>query len=154
MKKLVCLLLAVVVSFSLAACGKEYEDTNGPDDYTLQTITDENIINLDTGASGLSYKETNLGGLHSSEYYSKNFNGVERIYQNNYLGKSDVFVYIGTMSVTSGNFKLAVVLDDEIIQEIPVDTFNEEFFFEDINGDFSIMVAGESAEFEFYIDIS
>ena len=153
MKKLVCFLLAILLSLSLVACGEEYEDTNGPDDFSLQTITDENIVNLDIGASNLSYKEQNVGSLHSSEYYSDNYNGVSQIYLEGFVGKSDVTVYIGTMSVTAGNFKLAVVLDDEIIQEIPIDTFNEEFFFEDIKGDFSIVVAGESAEFEFYLDV-
>ena len=65
MKKKFALIIAVCMLFSLSACGTEYEDTNG-DDITLQTITDEDIINLSIGASGLTYKETNLGGLKSS----------------------------------------------------------------------------------------
>ena len=32
----------------------DFEDTNGASDFSLQTITDENIINQDIGASGLS----------------------------------------------------------------------------------------------------
>lgn len=153
MKKILSAILAAMMCLSLAACGTEYEDTNG-DDHTLQTITDDNIIALDLGASGLNYSEESLDGvLYSSEYSSKNFNGVEQIYLTNFIGPSDVSVYIGTMSVESGNFKLAVVNNGEIIHEFALDTFNEEFLFEDIEGDFSICVAGESAEFSFYISI-
>lgn len=154
MKKIWIFLMMMTLVLSLAACGEEYEDTNGEDDYTLQTITDENIIHLETGASGLSYKESNLGGfLHSSEYSSKKFNGVEQIYLTNFIGKSDVEVYIGHMNVKKGNFKLAIINNDEIIKEIPVDAFNEIYRFEDLKGTFSIHVAGESAAFDFHIDV-
>lgn len=154
MKKLLCIVLAAVC-FALTGCGGTvYEDTNGDDVFELETITDENIIALDTGASGLSYTEESLdGNLLSSEYSSKNFNGVEQIYLTNFLTPSDIHVYVGTLSVTGGNFKLAVVNNDEIIHVFDTDTFNEEFLFEDIEGSFSIHVAGESAEFEFYINI-
>lgn len=155
MKKALCLLAAVLLCFGVSGCGGEgYEDTNGADDFTLETITDENIINLDVGASGLSYSEENIGDvLSSAEYSSKNFNGVEQIFLENYILPSDVQVYIGTMNVTEGNFKLAAVLDGEIIQEFPLDAFNETFTFEDIEGEFSIHVAGESSAFEFYLEV-
>ena len=57
------------------------------------------------------------------------------------------------MNVKKGNFKLAVINNDEIIQEIPVDAFNETYRFEDLTGTFSVHVAGESAAFGFYIDV-
>ena len=153
MKKLLSVLLVACMCLALTGCGTEYEDTNGEENYTLQTITDEDIIKLSTGASGLSYEEQNLGGLHSSEYSSKNFNGVEQIYLTNFIGKSDVEVYIGHMNVESGNFKLVVINNDEIIQEIPLDSFNESFYFLDLEGNFSVHVAGECAKFDFHIEI-
>ncbi len=152
MKKRLVLLLVLLLCFLLAGC-KEYEDTNGEDDFTLQTITDENIIHLDTGASNLTYKELNLGLLKSTEYSSKNFNGVEQIYLTSFWGKSDIEVYIGHMNVKKGNFKLVVINNDEIIKEIPVDAFGETYYFEDLEGDFSVHVAGESAAFSFHIEI-
>ncbi len=153
MKKLMILLM-ICISAQLFGCSAEYPDTNGADDYSLQTITDENIIHLDLGASGLGYRESNLAGfLISSEYYSKNFNGVEQIYLTNFILPSDIEIYIGTMNVTSGNFKLAVVNDETIIFEIPLDAFGETFRFENISGTFSIHAAGESAAFEFHIDV-
>ena len=153
MKKLLGFMLILLLCFVLGGCGKEYEDTNGEDNFALETITDEDIIQLSTGASGLSYKETNLGFLKSSEYSAKKFNGVEQIFLTNFIGKSDVEIYIGHMNVKKGNFKLAVILNDEIIKEIPLDAFNEIYRFEDLEGTFSVHVAGESAAFDFYIDI-
>lgn len=153
MKKIWSTVLIIMMFVMLTACGEKYEDTNGADDYSLQTITDDDIIHLSTGASGLTYSEQNLGGMHSSEYSSKNFNGVEQIYLTSFILPSDVYVYIGHMAVESGNFKLAVINNDEIIQEIPLDSFNEEILFEDLTGDFSVHVAGENAAFEFYIDV-
>ncbi len=153
MKRLLCMILCILLLTGITSCGKTYEDTNGENDFTLQSITDEDIINLATGSSGLSYKETNLGSLHSSEYYSKNHNGVDRIYHTDFIAKSDVSVYIGHMSVESGNFRLCIVNDGEIIFDIPLDSFNETFYFEDLRGEFGVHVAGESAKFEFYIEV-
>lgn len=153
MRKFIAILLVTCICLTIGGCGTTYEDTNGADNFELQTITDENIIHLETGASGLAYKESNLGLLHSSEYYSKNFNGVEQIYLTNFVGASDIYVYIGHMNVESGNFRLVVINDDKIIHEFDLDTFGEEFLFEDLTGTFSIHVAGESAKFDFYIDI-
>jgi hypothetical protein len=153
MKKVLCILFVLVFAVALTGCGVEIADTNGPDDTSLATITEENIINMDIGSSGLNYTETEVGALLSSEYSSKNFNGVERIYLTNFIGKSDIRVYIGHMNVESGNFKLVVVNNEEIIHEFALDTFGEEFWFEDLTGEFAIHVAGESAEFDFHIQI-
>lgn len=139
---------------SLVGCGgTEYEDTNGENNYALQTITDENIINLETGASGLSFSEEDFGGIISTEYSSKNFNGVEQIYTTSFIGSADVTVYIGTMNVKGGNFKLVAINNDTIIKEFPLDAFAETYVFEDIKGTFSIHLAGENASFEFSIEI-
>ena len=46
------------------------------------------------------------------------------------------------------------IVTEKIIKEIPIDSFNETFYFEDLTGTFSIHVAGESASFDFHIDIS
>lgn len=154
MKRYISIILTVCLVLTLSGCGTQYEDTNGIDDFSLQTITEQNIINMDIGASGLSYTKESLGDvLHSSEYSSRNFNGVEQIYLTNFLLPSDISVYIGHMNVKQGNFTLVVLNNDEIIHEFALDTFGETFRFEDITGSFSIRVAGESAAFEFYIDV-
>ncbi len=154
MKKILSFIFALCFMLGLTACGTQYEDTNGDTDFTLQTITEQNIVNLDVGSSGLSFTEESVGEyLHSSEYSAKSFNGVYQLYQTNFLLPSDIRVYIGHMNVEKGNFRLVVINDDEIIYDIPLDSFNETFSFENLSGSFSVNVAGESAAFEFYIDI-
>ena len=152
--KIFKVLLIGLVCIGLCACGTKYEDTNGENNYNLQTITDENIINLDVGASNLGYKESNIMGITSSEYYSKDFNGVEQLYLTDYILESDPILTVNYINVKSGNFKFVVILDDEIIKVIPNDAFAQTYYFEDIKGTFSIHVAGESAnvEFDFYVE--
>ena len=57
------------------------------------------------------------------------------------------------MNVEKGNFKLVAINNDKIIHEFSPDTFNEDFYFEDIKGTFSIHVAGECAKFDFHIQV-
>ncbi len=154
MKKIIAICLCCVFLFTLYACGDKYEDTNGADDYTLQTITDDDIINLSTGSSGMTYKEEGKDlPVSSAEYHAKNFNGVENIYRNYFVGDSDINIYIGHMTVEKGNLRICVVVDGQIIFDIPLDSFNDTYTFEDLKGDTFITVAGESAAFDFSIDI-
>ena len=153
MKNVWLVLLSLCMCLALAGCGTEYEDTNGAENFALQTITDQNIIDLDVGASGFSESETNLGGVTCTEYSSKNFNGVTQIYLTNFLLPSDIEIYVGHMNVKQGNFKLVVIHDDEIIHEFAPDTLNETFRFEDLTGSFAIHAAGESASFTFSLSI-
>ena len=53
----IILAIAIVVfgGYSLLTTTPDHiEDTNGPDNYTLAVITDENIINMDIGAQNVS----------------------------------------------------------------------------------------------------
>lgn len=152
MKKL-WVVLAMCMCFTLVGCGEEYEDTNGPQDYTLQTLTDENIIKRDVGASGLAYEESDIAGLKSSEYSAKNFNGVEEIYITNFIFESDIEFYIGHLNIKSGNLRIVAINDDEIIYDFPLDAFNETVRFENLKGTFSVRIAGESAAFDMHIDV-
>ncbi len=154
MKKLLCLILITTLCLGLTACGTKYEDTNGADVYTLQTITDEDIIHLKTGSSGLAYKESTIANvIKSTEYSSKNFNGVEELYTTNYILPSTVGVRVDYINVKSGNFRLVAINNDEIIHDFPLDCFSEEFYFENIKGTFSIHAVGESASVEFNFEV-
>ena len=153
MKKITSIFLICLLCAALTGCGTVYDDTNGPDAYSLQTITDENIINLETGASGLTHKDSNIAGFTSEEYYSDNFNGVERLFQTNYILPSDVEIYVSYVTVDSGNFRMVVINEDEIIHEFAPGTFNETILLEDLKGSFAIHVAGESADFEMHYEV-
>ena len=148
------ILLAVAV---LAVCGYSFltgdlehiADTNGPDNYALTTITDENIINQDIGALNVK-KSTGLlndGITFSSEL----FTGVYRVFQTNFLFDSDFQMDLAGFYVNSGNFKMVVVHNGEIIATVEPGLFAT-CELSDLNGSFELVIAGESADFEFTLD--
>ena len=156
MKKLlilpVLLLVGIALFWLFGTAPEPIEDTNGPDNYNLQVLNDFDIINGDMGMTGgISVKHDLIGsGITIS---SKGFAGVYDVLWANYLGKSDITLDLTTLTVTEGNFKAVLLLDDEIIEVIP---FNQEdpfyaFRLDDVNGHFVLRLAGESAAFEFHI---
>ena len=65
MKKLLVLLLTALLLCTLTACGSvKIEDTNGPENFSLNTITDQNILKLDLPSGGNAIK---ISGLHHDE---------------------------------------------------------------------------------------
>ena len=153
--------LLVVVAFVAAVIlilntgFQPIEDTNGPDDYSLVTITDENILNMDLGAHlpvKTSSAGVNIGGVDVSapvKFSSNDFSGVYEVMYNNFFLDSDVVIYLNYLKVNSGNFKMVVVYNDEIIETIEPSDEPIEFRMEDVNGTVSLRIAGESADYEF-----
>ena len=152
--KLCWILLAVAV---VALCGYSFltsdlehiEDTNGPDNYALTTITDENIINQDIGALNVK-KSTGLFN-DGITFCSKQFTGVYRVFQTNFLFDSDFLMELAGFYVNGGNFKMAVVNDGKIIATVEPGLFAT-CDLSDLNGSFALVIAGESADFEFTLD--
>ena len=124
-------------------------DTNGPDDFTLTTITDENIINRDIGSIGGPTISQGLIG-DGYTFSAKEFSGVYEILYDNFIGKSDFQLDITNFVVTGGNFRMVVVHDDQIVAELTPDMFVE-YRLEDIKGTVSLRIAGESASFSFFM---
>ena len=149
---LILLLVAGGFAWTFLTAPDAIEDTNGPDNYNLQVLNDFDIIDGDMGMTGgISVKEDLIGsGLTIS---SKGFTGVYDILWANYIGKSDITLDLTALTVTEGNFKACLMLDDEIVEVIP---FNQEdpfyhFRLDDVNGLFVLRLAGESAAFQFSI---
>lgn len=156
MKKILCALLVLVFAFGLTACGVEIADNNGPDDYSLATITEENIINQDLGASSYTMSPGSEDDKYMTEltkFKAKEFSGVAQLYMTNYIGKSDVAVDVSNLTVNSGNFALMVLLDGEIVHEFKHGELMETFEMKDINGTFEIVMAGETANFKFWMQV-
>ena len=151
---LLYILIAVAV---VVICGysflnsdlKHIEDTNGPDDYTLTTITDENIIKQDMGALNVK-KSTGL--LNDGvTFKSDKFTGVYRVFQTNFFFDSDFLMDVAGFWVNSGNFKRCIVNDGKIIATVEPGMFAT-CELSDLNGSFELVIAGESADFEFTLD--
>ena len=122
------------------------EDTNGADNYELQTITDEDIVNMEMGAKGYAVTTHNI--TKTTEISSSKFTGVHRVVYSNLLGKSDFVLNIHNFKVEGGNFKMAVVHDGEIVDVLTAETA-ENYVLEDVSGTVSLVIAGESADFSF-----
>ena len=152
---LLILVFAVVVGVWLFMDTPDpIQDTNGPDDFSLTTITDENIIRQDMGARNpvavrnLSF---DFGGITISNgvhFSSESFTGVYEIMYGNFLLNSDVTITLYDFTVESGNFKMCVVYDDEIVAVLEPGELVE-YRLEDVNGTVALRIAGESASYNF-----
>ena len=126
------------------------EDTNGPDIYTLHTITDANIIERNIGGKGLTIVTNNL--TNTTEYKSDKFTGVEEIYGVNIKGNR-MDITLTNIQVRSGNFKAVVVYNDEIVHEFKNNEMMETFTLQRPDGYVAIRIAGESADFYLTYDL-
>ena len=146
------LAVAVVVVGAVQMMGNDLEhieDTNGADNYALQTITDENIVKQDVGA--LNFRK-HTGLLNDGITFSSDkFTGVAEIMLTNFVLPSDFDLEVVGFHVNSGNFKMAVVHDEEIAAVIEPDLFAS-CCLENVTGTVSLVIAGESADFEFSLD--
>lgn len=156
MKKILCLVLALAFAFCTVGCGVEIEDANGPDDFSLTEITDDNIINLDLGASSYSQSPSSEDTADLSKvtkFKSNSFSGVAEIYGKNLIGKSDLTIDVTSIQVDEGNFRLLVLLDDQIVHEFDLEEMNQTYELRDVSGNVSVRMAGESANFKFSIRV-
>lgn len=130
---------------------KPIEDTNGADNYTLQVITDQNIIKQDMGmVGGVKLQDDLIGdGITIS---SEGFTGVYDVLYDNYIMKSDFRLQLTNLTVTGGNFRAVIVHDDKIVEELEFNSEDSPFidyWLEDITGSVHLRLAGESAAFSF-----
>ncbi len=139
-------LIAVCAVWFLTDNTQHIEDINGPDNYKLQTITDYNIINLDVGA--LNVKESTDAITNTTTYSSDKFTGVYEIYGINLKGNR-FDISINHAQVTSGNFKMVLVHNDEIVHEFKLNELMQDYTLENPDGYVALRIAGESADFMF-----
>lgn len=157
----VVIFLAVFAIWMFAGPKPDHiEDTNGGDNYALQTITQQDVVAMEMGARGSIQEhevQYSFAGLNISDgirYSSEKFTGVQMIYMTTILKGSDILVDLAEFEITEGNFAFYVVLDDEVIgQIVPDENGMAEFLMENIEktGELRYIVAGESASFTFTV---
>lgn len=156
---LAVVLVAVAVAWMVINPGPEHiEDTNGAEDFSLQTITEEDIVANQMGTRGgltqseLSYKFAGLNLSDGIEYSCKKFTGVYQLYTCHIFKGSDISVSLAEFEIKSGNFAFYIVLDGKIVGEVkPEEDGFSEFTMENIeqSGTLEYYIAGESANFRF-----
>lgn len=140
--------VVVVCGFWFLTDGVEHiEDTNGPDNYALDTITEQDIIDREMGSVGFGKSTNSLN--NTVKFHSKKFTGVHEIMWTDVLFSTGVTMEVLDFEVNAGNFKMAVVNEGEIIKVIePGESLVD---LGAIEGSVSLVIAGESADFSFRI---
>ena len=146
MKRIFALLLTLALALSLTACGSvKIEDTNGPDNFALNTITDQNILNRDLPSGGYGTKTSGL--LSKTVTHSgKDFSGVVEVLWTDMIA-GDFVLDLMDYTVTGGNFRMVVVNEDRIIADIEPGT--TQILLEGVKGRVALRIAGESAAYSF-----
>ena len=127
MKKVLAIII-LMLCMVLVGC-KSYEDTNGPDNYALESITDAMIIK-GSGSSSMGMVNSKVvdGSKTTLKEKVARFNGVRTLCT---LEKNSSYVLHLDASVTKGNARIVIVSDTEILadfsvngsdQIIPIDT--------------------------------
>ncbi len=143
-------IIALIFFFPSTGSTKDYKDTNGEDNYSLCKITDEDII------EGIDSSTLNIVTFDEAKneywYLGKFFNGSTTLGTANDL-TSDNTIVIQQFSVTKGNTRLLILADDKIVHDFTPNESNQEYSLNNLQGDISLVVAGESANFEvfFYV---
>ena len=103
----------------------------------------------DVGA--LNYRK-HTGPLNDGVTFSSDkFTGVAEIMLTNFVLPSDFDLQVAGFHINSGNFRLVVVHNDEIVADLEPDLFAS-CYLEDVTGTVSVVIAGESADFAFSLD--
>lgn len=156
---LVVAIVAVgVIMFILNPGPEHIEDTNGADNYTLQSITEQDVIEQKMGTRGTVREfETHLtvAGWSVSDgirYSSDKLTGVYMLYNTTLFKGSDIYVSLAEFQIKEGNFAFYVVFDGEVVGKVePSENAMAEFLLENVEktGTLEYVIAGESASFEF-----
>ncbi|MCQ2430330.1 MAG: hypothetical protein MJ192_08370 [Clostridia bacterium] len=142
MKKTLSLLLAcLLLCLPLSSCLSHIEDTNGADDTSLVTLTDADIVKKTTSSITSSMIKKRVNG--SCTVKVGKLSGVTDIETLTSDG-DDVLTWTATLS--SGNLRLCLVRDGEIVAELETDG-NEHSLKLEEKGKYLLRAAGESAGF-------
>ena len=150
-----------IVFISATINHNKYQDTNGLDNFSLQHITDEQIINGSIGITKNNYR-SNSGGEKTG---IENYSGVDREYINVSARKlSGVELVQATKATTdnveitadtkveSGNFRLVVVIDEDIYSDFEINTKDTIKIKNCRDKEIFVYIAGENTKFKVTIE--
>ena len=151
LKKILPIAIAAILVVAMAVWfimdkPEHIEDTNGADNYSLQTITDENICRLDVSALNV-VEDDNIVG-EAVTYKSKKFSGVYEVFTENIV-TNRYEITVNHAKVNAGNFKMVLCVDDKIVHTFKLNELSQTFVLENVKGSVSLRIAGESADFMF-----
>ena len=147
MKRLLTIIFIIFLSITLTSCS-HIEDTNGPDDYSLVKISDEEILGVRSASTKIGSFESQTG--RTIKVKVSKFSGVEKL-QSFKTTNSDI-TFTVSVTVTSGNFKAMLVLEGKIIPTFNNNVSNQVVTVKQGTGTVSFYVAGESAKYNITLE--
>ena len=141
MKRLFCAFFALLLLLSLAGCMmKSYEDTNGEDNFSLQSLTDQDIIH----GTNTSTVMTSSVTVHTrTTCKAKTITGVKELFMQKMQNETlDIVV---SCQITQGNARLVLLVDDKIVHDFALHEENQHFTLENVTGKVRLKLAGERA---------
>ena len=148
---LVVLFIVVCAGWMIFGGAEHIEDKNGPDNSSLAVITDKDIAERKITAVGLGEKTSITSDLIT--YHSKKYSGVYLLEAQTIWVNTGMTVTLYNAELNAGNFCVAVVMDGKVIHKF--EEFGEvmqSYTFTE-TGEFALVIAGESADFELSYDI-
>ena len=149
MKKFFGGLFLLLVLFSLVGCFPVYEDTNGAEDYTLQSLTEADIISGGTYSKAMS---STITVNDKTVCKAKAMSGVETLFEQRL--KNEAFEILVSCEILKGNARLVLVVDGEIVYDFALNESNQRFTLKNVSGDVSLRLAGESVGYSVTYEIS
>ena len=142
--------LVILMCFMLFGCS-HIEDTNGSDDYSIVTYSNDDILNKSSSHIMVGYSESikSFGGKTSGEIKCNKFSGIKNIKKSKYNSKVNIDI---KCNVTSGNFMVVVIYDNMIYKTISANKSSS--FSMNVDGYLTIKIVGESAKFDVEFSIS
>ena len=141
MKKTSRFILLLILLLTLTGCVEHIEDTNGADNFSLETITDQDILN---GFPTISVRQSKVRKNNEYKYSVKKITGVEEVFKGSFKNEN-VAITINT-SVEEGNARIVLVYKNQIIKQFMLNADNQVFSMINVDGEIKIIVAGESAK--------
>ncbi|MBQ7379537.1 MAG: hypothetical protein IJW70_07680 [Clostridia bacterium] len=145
MKRYLCIGLLLIVCLGMVACG-QIEDTNGEDDYSLATITKEELVKSASNSSQVGFLHTQVNDKHT--YKVAKFSGVEMLESVRATESTKSITFTVESTRESGNLYIYVRCDGEIVGEFAVGGSDSLILEQPAPGKYELCIAGESASFE------
>ena len=141
MRKLLCTMLVLFILVSLEGCMMtSYEDTNGEDNFFLQSLTDQDII---YGTNTTTVMTSTATVNNRTTCKAKTINGVKELFMQKM--QNEILDIVVSCQITQGNARLVLLVDDKIVHDFALNKENQHFTLENVTGKVRLKVAGESA---------
>lgn len=158
---LIAFVLTGITFVRVAVSHIKYKDTNGPDNFSLQHITDEEILNNYTNvttnnyiyhSSGEATGFENFSGYdHQNMFASAEKLSGKQVIQATKALTNNIEITADT-KIKSGNFRLVVVIDEEIYDDFKINTKDTIKIKNCKDKEILVYIVGENAKFEATIE--